>query len=330
MLRTLTLGARVLQQELDGTACKDRSKMEGIEVGKVQKPPRDMDYQFKSAGGIVKGDVGPSRLGGVSVCFQGGVVRSRPGGFCQFSSELGANVETHPVPDLTVEVWLRRTVDAFNQRETLVSIDSEAKSQENAISVFLTPKGEVNVALSGCTRTVGPCPVGAIRDLEWHHVAVSRTADPSVVNNWTFYVDGSAVWSTRHESVPIAHASATILLGKQHGEGWGRLRAWRPGIGDKTCFQGNLCHFAFHYKALDEHQMAARFAGTNMPALDQDVLSTISANVGRRAMAAASKSQRAEVRVSHRLVLCFYVACTPQPVHALRTLFLRSEVSGAE
>lgn len=222
----LTECIHALQQEEDGAACKDSSKKEGFQAGKVLKPPRDMGYLSKSAGGIIKGDVGPARIGGVSVCLQGGIIRSKPGGFCQYSGALGAHVETHPVPDLTLEVWLRRTVDAFNPRETIISIDSEVKSLENAVSVFLSPYGEIDVALSGCLRTVGPCPVAAIHDLEWHHVVVTRTSDSTVVNNWTFFVDGSAVWSTRHESVPIAHASATILLGKQHGEGWGHKRSW--------------------------------------------------------------------------------------------------------
>ena len=45
----------------------------------------------------------------------------------------------------------------------------------------------------------------------------TRTSDPGVVNNWTFYMDGSAVWSTRHEGVPTAHAAATLLLGPPRG-----------------------------------------------------------------------------------------------------------------
>ena len=80
------------------------------------------------------------------------------------------------------------------------------------------------------------------------------------------------MWSTRHEGMPTAHALATILLGKQHGESWGPARGWRPGIGDKTCFQGNLCHFAFYYRALDEKCIARhygciarRYAGTALP-----------------------------------------------------------------
>ena len=267
------------QQELDGGVCADKSKMEGLQVTKVHKPPRDMGYYSKTPAGIIKGDIGPPRVGGTSICLQGGVIRSKPGGICQHSSNLGGNVEIHAVPDLTLELWLRRTIDALNPRETLVSIDSEVKSQENALSIFLTPTGQIDVALSGCSRTVGPCPVGAIRDLEWHHVAISRTSDPSVVNNWTFFVDGSAVWSTRHESVPMAHPSATVLLGKQHGESWGHKRAWRPGNTDKTCFQGNLCHFAFYYRALDEHEVAERYAGFNAPW--PDVLSTTSGRDGK-------------------------------------------------
>ena len=73
------------------------------------------------------------------------------------------------------------------------------------------------------------------------------------------------MWSTRHEGMPTAHALATILLGKQHGESWGPARGWRSGIGDKTCFQGNLCHFAFYYSALDEKCVARHYAGTALP-----------------------------------------------------------------
>ena len=40
----------------------------------------------------------------------------------------------------------------------------------------------------------------------------------------------------------------------------------------KTCFQGNICHFAIYYTALEEDRIAERFAGTALPELAADML----------------------------------------------------------
>lgn len=43
-------------------------------------------------------------------------------------------------------------------------------------------KGRLNFHVEGEARAVGPCPEAAITDLEWHHVAVTRTSDADEVN----------------------------------------------------------------------------------------------------------------------------------------------------
>ena len=40
----------------------------------------------------------------------------------------------------------------------------------------------------------------------------------------------------------------------------------------KTCFQGNICHFAIYYTALEEDRIAERYAGTALPELAADML----------------------------------------------------------
>jgi len=47
------------------------------------------------------------------------------------------------VPDLTLEIWIRRTQEMRNPRETILSIDSEEHSLPLALSWFLTPDGLV-------------------------------------------------------------------------------------------------------------------------------------------------------------------------------------------
>ena len=227
--------------ETGGGTCLDVSHKgsDVLDAGQDLRSPGKLVCEARIAGAITRGDVGPPSIGGVSVCLFGGCLRSAAGAMCKVPNVSGATAETHALPDLTLELWVRRTVPAArgNPRETLVSADAEAQPLHHALSWFLTSDGLLDVAIAGCERTVGPCPEAAIRDLEWHHIAVSRTSDPRRVNNWSFYVDGKVVWTTRHDGVPTAHASATLLLGKQHGSGWGLERAWRSGVGDPTCFQ---------------------------------------------------------------------------------------------
>lgn len=70
------------------------------------------------------------------------------------------------------------------------------------------------------------------------------------INNWSFFIDGERVWTTRHEGVFVANPLGTLLLGRRHGEHWGSGRMWRSGVGDSTCLQANLCNFAFYPTAL--------------------------------------------------------------------------------
>ena len=271
-------------QEPDGDTCSDKAYFTsaGVDDGgggkKGNEVTRDMRFESRFADALIKGDVGPERVGGVSICLQGGTIRGPAGSMCRVPQGAAtpairaAPPSSHELPDLTLEVWIRRTQEILNTRETILSIDSEDRSLPKALTWFLTSTGHVDVEMSGLERTVGPCPVGAVADLQWHHMAVTRTSDKAVVNNWTFFLDGQAVWSTRHEGVPTLHALATPLLGKRHGEHWGPKRDWRPGVGDKTCLQGNICHFALYYTALEEDRIAERFAGTALPAAVDDML----------------------------------------------------------
>jgi hypothetical protein len=254
---------------VDLPACADRSRGLSEGIGKDLRAVGNLVYQSRAPGGVTLGDMGPTKIGGSSVLLQGGAIRSGAGALCKVANLPEAVAATQTVPELTLEMWVQRKVplEMSNQRETLVSVDSEDKSLDGALAWFLTPSGHMDLALAGSSRTIGPCPIGAISDLQWHHLAVSRTSDPAVVNNWSFYKDGRKVWETRHEGMPLAHPNATMLLGKQHGMGWGSERGWRPGIGDKTCFQGNLAHFAFYFAALTEQRLATHHAGTAAPEL---------------------------------------------------------------
>ena len=50
------------------------------------------------------------------------------------AAAAGAPVASHPLPDFTMEMWVQRTADFFNSRETLLSLDSEVASLPLALS----------------------------------------------------------------------------------------------------------------------------------------------------------------------------------------------------
>jgi hypothetical protein len=76
-------------------------------------------------------------------------------------------------------------------------------------------------------------------------------------------VDGERVWTTRHEGVPIAHPSASLLIGRRHGEHWPTAvgRDWRPGAGDPTCLRGHACLFAAYRRALPPATIQSHYQG---------------------------------------------------------------------
>ena len=180
-------------------------------------------------------------------------MRGRDGEMCDQRAMKGRaqlRFTTVELRDLTIETWIRRNVLSLNTSETIVSSSNEANMTDGDFFWSLDKTGGINFHIVGHERSVGPCPVGKIDDVEWHHIAVVRSSDPSVVNNWMFYKDGHLVWSTRHEGVPIFHPFTNILIGKRHGEFWGGERRWRPGVGDQTCLQGSLCHLAVYNHAV--------------------------------------------------------------------------------
>ncbi len=110
-----------------------------------------------------------------------------------------------PLLDFTFELWMRRTDPAAArgssgpglggggarlpaQQETLVSLGSESRPLPGAAWWRLgAADGRLDFAIEGEARPVGPCPAAScggreIRDLEWHHVAVTRTSRPDEVS----------------------------------------------------------------------------------------------------------------------------------------------------
>eukprot|EP00960_Hanusia_phi_P077015 768637-Hanusia_phi.AAC.15 len=235
-------------QEADGSKCFDHARGAKDKKSKEQDN-RDLTFESRHDGGILKGDKGPPTLRCFSVSFQGGAIRGKDGEMCDqrlMKGRMQQRFVSIELRDLTIETWIRRNVKSFNPSETILSSSNEANTTDGDFSWFLDSNGCVNFQIVGHQRAVGPCPVGRIDDLEWHHIAVVRTSDAEVVNNWLFYKDGQLVWSTRHDGIPVFHPFTNLLIGKQHGEFWGGERRWKAGVGDPTCLQGNLCHLAVY------------------------------------------------------------------------------------
>jgi len=99
-------------QETQGSLCADKSRValsnntdanatHAQDVG----PARNLMYESRFAGGLSKNDTGPPRVGGMSVCLQGGTIRSSVGGMCKVGADVGGSPVTHPMPDVTFEVF---------------------------------------------------------------------------------------------------------------------------------------------------------------------------------------------------------------------------------
>jgi hypothetical protein len=207
--------------------------------------------------------------------------------------------------DFTFEMWIRRTDPAAEgmgsgprigigeesnmRQDTLLSIGSDSRPLPgSAWWRFTSDEGRLDFAIEGEKRPVGPCPSASnggreLRDLNWHHVAVSRTANPKEVylcrfrifihldvfllycflqvNNWAFYVDGERIWTTRHDGVPVVHPTSSILVGRRHGENWPAAagRDWRPGASDRTCLRGQACMLAIYRYALPPATLRAHY-----------------------------------------------------------------------
>ncbi|KAJ1478041.1 hypothetical protein T484DRAFT_1818881 [Baffinella frigidus] len=97
-----------------------------------------------------------------------------------------------------------------------------------------------------------------------------------------FFRDGNLHWSTNNPAVPVAHPSASVLVGRQHGENWPSDRKWKPGVGDRTCFQGNICALAWHSRALSASRIRAHALYTP-PKKDPPKPLTVVRQIGRRA-----------------------------------------------
>ena len=243
---------------------------------------RNMLYEKKHKASVVKGKFGPKsiesddgKFKSTAVMFQGGCIRGEEGGLC-LTKEEPKDARGGMAPrkklstswaDLTFEAWIQRVSPFPNECETIASYNSELMPQAGAPWFFMDAKGRLNFHIEGEARAVGPCPEAAITDLEWHHVVVSRTSDPDEVNNWTFYVDGKRVWTTRHDGIPIASPTGSLMLGKRHGEFWGASRQWRAGVGDPSCLQANMYGFAFYSRALTLDEVSKHFQFTMAPAV---------------------------------------------------------------
>jgi hypothetical protein len=59
--------------------------------------------------------------------------RSDVGAADSAAAAAGAPVASHPLPDFTMEMWVQRTADIFNSRETLLSLDSEVKKKKSEV-----------------------------------------------------------------------------------------------------------------------------------------------------------------------------------------------------
>ena len=80
----------------------------------------------------------------------------------------------------------------LNDCETFASYNSELLPQSGAPWWFIDNKGRLNFHIEGQDRTVGPCPEGRVTDMQWHHLAVTRTTDdaevtaaPGPVTDWS-------------------------------------------------------------------------------------------------------------------------------------------------
>ncbi len=155
------------------------------------------------------------RPGFRAALFQGGGARSADGALCDWIDEPDANAtglsgfdkdrrqrrrrRATPLLDFTFELWMRRTDPAATgsgsgpssggggttltaRYETLLSLGSESRPLPGAAWWRLgAADGRLDFAIEGEARPVGPCPPAAgggreIRDLEWHHLAVTRTS----------------------------------------------------------------------------------------------------------------------------------------------------------
>jgi len=103
-------------QEIEGSLCCDKSRVALSSNTRANThantthaqgvgPARNLMYESRFVGGVSKNDTGPPRVGGFSVCLQGGSIRSSAGGMCKVGADVGGSCVTHLMPDLTFEVF---------------------------------------------------------------------------------------------------------------------------------------------------------------------------------------------------------------------------------
>ena len=133
------------------------------------------------------------------------LVLSTGGNYVSGRGTSGVQTAVTQLLDFTFEMWIRRTDPAaggsgsgwqassrdqviHSRAETLLSLDSEARPMSGALWWrLLAAEGRLDIAIEGEARPVGPCPSATnggreLRDLDWHHVAVSRTSSPDEVS----------------------------------------------------------------------------------------------------------------------------------------------------